>query len=488
MTNSSPYVDETLRTVVRRYRLTPLAIESAQTPHLNPSTQLAIAIEQGRQTITRGEKPSSMLQCVFVAALAQLIKDAMRPASADPAFAMMLLKHRFPNVNEYVALSSTARDDYQTIRKATNAIAHPGKLRHMTPGAQRDALSGLHHCVSSSTWHTLDDTVLRLLDMPEVVGNASLNQGLKALLESKALQRLRRIEVLETHEHVSDYRAMRDRYGPASKSAMAVSEGAISQQRGAEVESLAAQACGALAERLNELEKNRMIYRTVTSMCVPRSMPGHPDRAKGEWDVVLLKRAHADPTDEWDICLLIEAKASIDAAATDFPRLLRGLRSLAKADENVVYAFETQQGIVRLRGASLRALPTTDTRLAATVLYCSDASAENAPRLLGAASRMQLLSAHASLDYASALARTGDADSRILDVVWHDVLNAPRWHAVLNQYPTLSTVRELMVHPDDLLAAINRQETGDAQSTQARAPHAKHPPEIGPDTATGSSS
>ena len=49
---------------------------------------------------------------------------------------------------------------------------------------------------------------------------------------------------------------------------------------------------------------------------------------------------------------------------------------LAEADERVVYSFETREGTVRVRGASLRALGTDDASLDRTVLYCCDARAE----------------------------------------------------------------------------------------------------------------
>src|SRR5690606_20420442 len=129
---------------------------------------------------------------------------------------------------------------------------------------------------------------------------------------------------------------------------------------------------------------------------VPSSIPGNAERAKSEWDVVLLRQAETLDTEPvWDICLLVEVKASVDAATTDFQRLLRGLRLLANARKDIVYPVTTRQGEMRLSGASLSTLPVDADDLADTVLYCSDASVETAPRLLSAASRMQLLSAQA---------------------------------------------------------------------------------------------
>src|SRR5690606_6403215 len=170
-------------------------------------------------------------------------------------------------------------------------------------------------------------------------------------------------------------------------------QGAASEHGGAAVEAVAGEALEALARRLNVAEGASAQYRAVTSMLVPASIPASPERAKSEWDTVLLKRANApDGTAAWDVCLLVEAKASVDAATTDLPRLLRGLRLLGHADENTIYFFQTRQGRVPVRGASLRALGRSGNDSTKRVLYCCDAPAETAPRLLGAASKMQLLS------------------------------------------------------------------------------------------------
>ncbi|KAG1249104.1 hypothetical protein G6F68_013514 [Rhizopus microsporus] len=190
-------------------------------------------------------------------------------------------------------------------------------------------------------------------------------------------------------------------------------------------------------------------------MLVPASIPASAESAKSEWDAVLLRQTRTDAaTPVWDVCLLLEAKASIDAATADMPRLQRGLRLLAHADDNAVYPFQTRQGVMHLRGASLRALPADPSDLANMVLYCCDAPAETAPRLLSAASRMQLLSAPASVAYACRLADKQQPDPDALESVWGQLLESPQWATVLHQYPMLRQVRALMVHVDDLLAAV----------------------------------
>jgi hypothetical protein len=245
-----------------------------------------------------------------------------------------------------------------------------------------------------------------------------------------------------------------EQQGPRPGSASALAEGNASRLRGDAVEAQALQALQALARRLNDADGSPA-YQAVSSMRVPPSMPANADRAKTEWDAALLRQAEGDGgPPAWDLCLLLEAKASADAAATDFPRLLRGLRLLAQADPRTDYAFNTRQGRFPLRGAALRALPAEGPRLDTTVLYVCDGPADAIPRLLSAASRMQLLSAPPSLEYAGLLAQGPDAARDTLEPVWQQLLQSAQWTGVLQQYPTLCQARELMAHPDDLMAAI----------------------------------
>ncbi|WP_029044655.1 hypothetical protein [Cupriavidus sp. amp6] len=451
-------LDATLRTVARRYRLPASAAAISKLHPASPATTLALAIEQARAATARGETPAAALKDRFIDALAQLIREALRAGAGDPVFQAMVMRHRAAHVREYASLSAGAGQDGRQVRQAVNAIAHPGRQQRIAPGPQREALARLHASASASSWSALHDTARTLLDMQGIANEAP---GLTRLLDDPALKRLQRLEALASDDLVRQYQTLWDRHAPRAGSAGANAQGVTARQRGAATEALAAQALRALAQRLNEAEKAQVSYRVVTSMRVPASIPATHERAKTEWDVVLLRQVlPIAETPAWDICLLAEAKASVDAATTDLPKLLRGLRLLAHADKDVVYAFETQQGTVRLHGAALSALRADADGLAGTVLYCCDAPAEPRPRLLGAASRMQLLSAQASLEFASALAHAQAADPAALAPVWHQLLESPRWRSVLNQYPTLRQVRELMVHPDDLMAAINRAGDG----------------------------
>lgn len=412
-------------------------------------------IEQARAALALGSGPDPSLKGVFLDALAQMIHEAMRAEQGDPAFQAMVLRFRAPQVREFASLSAHAERDRRQVRTAVASVAHPAKLQRLSPGPQREALARLHALASSACWPELADTGKQMLGMPGVSEEPSLARSLRQLVEDGALERLQRLAVLASDEQVRQYEALWNRNGPRSGSPAAAAQGRVAQQRGAAVEASAAHALETLARRLNEAPGAQATYRVVTSMHVPASMPGSTERAKSEWDVVLLRQADAgDSTPVWDVCLLVEVKASPDAATTDFPRLLRGLRLLAQAEPDVDYPFATRQGDVLLRGASLSALLVDADRLMDTVLYCCDASAEPAPRRLGAAGRMQLLSAQESLAFASRVAQALPAATQDLEPVWQQLLESSRWKAVLEQYATLRQVRELMVHVDDLLAAV----------------------------------
>ncbi|EFV86613.1 hypothetical protein HMPREF0005_05667 [Achromobacter xylosoxidans C54] len=109
---------------------------------------------------------------------------------------------------------------------------------------------------------------------------------------------------------------------------------------------------------------------------------------------------------------------------------------------------------MQVRGASLATLPTREAALADAVLYCCDAPADGPFAPLNAASRMQLLSAPASLAYATALAEGGPLDADMLEPLWLDLQRAARWQPLLGLAAMRERARSLMVHPDDLLAAV----------------------------------
>ena len=101
--------------------------------------------------------------------------------------------------------------------------------------------------------------------------DAAFEQDIVKLKDSPALERMLRVAALASDEHVRRYRALWVR-GPLEGSTVAVAQGVASQQRGAAVEALAAQALDALARRLDAVDARRT-YRVVTSMRVPSSIP-----------------------------------------------------------------------------------------------------------------------------------------------------------------------------------------------------------------------
>ena len=450
--STSARLEGVLRSVKRRFRLPHAPQSPAAWQHAPPSTAVAATavaaiIENARLAVEAGTPPGDDLRRGFCTALARLIDEAMSDAPGDAAYRALVLRHIAAPVREYASLQARARRDRRAIRIAADAVAHPARLARIAHTPLRAALAALH---AAPTWTQLADMARATRAMPENSMHPHISEGLGRLLDDPALARLCRMESLQADPQVQRYRQLWEQNGPAQGSAAAAAQGAASRQRGDEVEALAARALQALADLLN---RNEDAYRVVTSMRVPAAMPASARRAKSEWDAVLLRRApHVEAA--WDICVLVEAKASADAAATDLPRLLRGLRLMAEARPDTAYTFATRQGPMTLRGSSLAALPTCAETLAGTVLYCCNAPADAGARLLSAASRMQLLSAPASLDYAGRLARGETADANALEPVWRLLLDAPAWRGVLHQYPLLRQARELMVHPEDLLAAI----------------------------------
>src|SRR5690606_10435091 len=156
--------------------------------------------------------------------------------------------------------SSHAGRDGRVIRTMVNAVAHPAKLQRLAPGPQREGLARLQGALSSASWSALSDSVRDLLALPEVL-NSSLQQGLARLLDSPALERLRRLDALAADDLVRRYQSLWSRHAPRSGSPTAVAQGSVSRQRGAAVEALAMQAIKALADRLNGKEGARAAYR-----------------------------------------------------------------------------------------------------------------------------------------------------------------------------------------------------------------------------------
>jgi hypothetical protein len=447
-----------LKLAARRFRAPALPDSLEEARARGTATALATAIERARQALAAGSAPGDEIRALFLDALARHIAEAMRPAHGDAAFQAMVLRHRSPAVREFASLNAHAERDRRQIRSGVNALAHPEKLQRQPPGPIRDTLQRAQEASTAGDWSSVAEPILDLMGLPEVQDDPVLCRSLERVVFDDAFTRLRRIDALSKLAEVERYRALWARRGPAAGTELAASTGTGAQRRGDAVEALAAAALQALADRLNaqaEAARDASRYRIATSLRVPSSLGGDAHGAKSEWDAALLRRHEADQA--WDLCLIVEAKASPDAATTDLPRLLRGLRVLARADIDTDYPFAARGGEVWLRGASLAALPTEEAGLARAVIYCSDGDVERAPRPLNAASRMQLLSAEASLAAAARLEDGAAPDPSALTPVWRQLLESPAFSPVLRQYPTLRAVRELMLHPHDLMAAVQAE-------------------------------
>ena len=447
-----PLLARVLSLTERRYRAPTLPASAAQARTRSAATALAFAIEHARRALERRETPAFELQELFIASLARLVGDALRPEGGDAAYQALVLRHRVPQVAEHAQwLATTAAGDHRAIRAAVGAVAHPEKLQRLPAGPLHDELSRLHEAASAGAW----DSVLQVAQT--LVADEALappqRQRLQALARHPALGRLRRQAALASNEDVQRYQALCAQQGPPAGSQQAAQQGAAAGRRGAQTEAHVVQALHRLAQWLSGHDTEQARYRVVNALLVPARFPGDASRAKGEWDAALL-RGSARHEGE-DLCLLVEVKAAPDAAVPDFPGLLRGLQRLSRAGEHEVHAFSSGQGEVRIRAASLRPLRPIGHALPPQVVYCCDGPVDGAPRLLSAASRGLLLSHEACLSYACRLAAENSMPPvDDLGPVWDDLLHAPRLQSVLHQYQTLRAVREAMVHPQDLLTAI----------------------------------
>jgi hypothetical protein len=417
---------------------------------------LAFAIAAARLAKERHLPPSPHLQETFTWALAQLIRQALAAEGGDPAFQAIVLQAREAAVHEHVQLRRMRAADQRSVRTATHAIAHPGKLRRMPTGAAREALARLHALAAAASWDALAQAVEHTLAQ-NLSEQPALGAPLEALLSNPALARLQRGDELLRLDTVQRYQALCERRGPLAGSHAAATEGRTSAREGERAEQVAAEAFGKLAELLNRHRDGAAGYRVMRSLRTPRGFPGTANKAKEEWDAALLRSEQGVAA---DLVLLAEIKASPAAATSDFPRLLRGLRRLAHASADAAYVFASADGAARILGASLRELQPAGHSLPTHVIYCCSAAAEPPPQLLSAASKAVLLAEPASLAFAEQIARGESPPHAALASVWNELQAAPRLRAALHQYETATKARAAMLHPDDLLAAVERSLVG----------------------------
>lgn len=441
-----------LRAAPRRYRMAPLPIDANAAKSSGVESALAFGIEAVRLAKEKAWPPSREAQDVFTGALGHMVHEALASNHGDAAFQALVLRTQDLEVDEYARLSGQAASDLRSVRKAANAISHPGKLRHMASEELRHRLSRLHDLATAGSWMEFRRAIGQLLAQ-EASEDEHVRDSLEHLLSNASLQRLERGSALHCLDSARRYRALLAQHGPLAASAAAAAQGRESARHGAAAEKDTVHALSMAAELMNHSGQAPACHRVVRGLRNPRSLHAAA-RAKAEWDVAIVRDdARADGV---DIVLLAEVKTSPAAATPDLPRLLRGLEGLAQARADATYSFQSPDGELHVRGESLRRLRPRGYSLPPNAIYCCSATAESRPQMLSAATKAMLLAEPASLAFAREIARGGSPRHEDLTPVWEALREAPRLRAALNQYETARAAREAMLHPADLISALEK--------------------------------
>jgi len=441
-----------LRAAPRRYRLPPLPAHAAAARADGAPAAVAFALEALRVAQERAAPPHAEAQEAFVAGLDALIRDALSPRHGDPAYQAMVLRSLDAEVGDYATLLAQAGADRRAVRGMVDAVAHPGRLRGRAAEAPDERLAPLHALAAAGEWAALRHAVERAR-AGAAAGEGPAADALQRLRAEPALARLERGQVLRDSPGVLRYRRLLEQAGPAAGSPEAAVSGRVAAQRGGRAETDVADVLRRIAGRLGDAAAGRAAYRVARSLRTPPAL-GAASRTKAEWDAAIVaERAGAAGA---DIVLLAEVKASPAAATADWPRMRRGLAGLAQARGEAACTFASADGPVHVAPASLRRLQPPGHGLPEHVVYCCVADAESRPPMLSAASRAVLLVEPASLSHAGLLAAGASPPLSNLVPVWHAVAEAPRLHATRCQDRTARAAREAMLHPDDLLEAVER--------------------------------
>lgn len=426
----------------------PLPADATSARQLGAETSLAFAIEAARTSAQDGSSAPPESAKLFTGALAALIREALHPEEGDPAFQALVLRAGDAQVDEHARLSTQSLADRRAVRSALDAIAHPGKLRQEPEGALREALAQLHALAADDAWTALREGARALLAQEL---EDSMRSSLELVLHHPGLQRLVRSSHLHGTAAVQRYLRLCERRGPAAGSHAAAAQGRAAARVGDDAEQATVQAFREIARLLDAAAPGQPPLRVVRSLRTPRGFPGAADKAKDEWDAAIVQPGSAHGA---QILLLAEVKAAPAAATPDFGRLLRGLERLALANAGEAYDFASADGEVRVAGASLQQLQPAELALPPHVIYCSCAGPEAQPQVLSAATKGVLLAQPACLAHAQALVRGATPADDLLLPVWHALPQAPHLRSALHQHATASAVREAMLHPQDLLAAV----------------------------------
>jgi hypothetical protein len=450
-----------LATAPRRFRQPPLPPDARAAAAQGIDTGLAFAMEAARVAVEQNTVAGEEERALFLDSLAALIAVALAPDGGDPTFQSLVLRAQEVEVAEYVRLSAQRPADHRTVRSAANAVGHPGKTRGLAPGPLRTALESLHRAAAAADGGAIRLAAVQALALTDAHDEA-LRSTLESLLAQPAVERLSRLSRLTATEGVQRYLLLARQNGPAAGSAEAAAQGRAAARVGNQHEESALAVFGRIASLLN-LHEGGTALRAVRGLRTPPRFPGEAGKAKDEWDVALVRRVAGDEG-ALEIALLAEVKAAPAAATPDFARLLRGLERLALADPLQAYAFSSDDGVLMLAGASLRQLAPNGRVLPPHVVYCCGIDAEAQPQVVSPGSKAVLLAEPACIAFAQRLQRGEQPSPDSLTEVWRALLTEPRLRSALYQHDTARAVREAMLHPDDLMAALQRGLAGGTNS------------------------
>ncbi|AKJ27377.1 hypothetical protein AAW51_0686 [Caldimonas brevitalea] len=446
-----------LRAAPRRYRLPPMPADAQAAQAQGPASAIAYALDALHRARQQGRPPCPDLQALFTGALAALVQATMSPQQGDFTYQALVWRRQHQEVDTHVALVERSADDERSVRSTVDAVAHPGKLKRSAGDASRERLATLHAKAAAGDWTGLRQAIEAALAEP-LDETQPLAATLHRLLANPALERLERGAALRREPSVQRYRALRERAGADAGSAVATARGQRAARQGNLSEAEAAQALVQIVDRLNQAVEGPPVFRLVRSLRTPGTL-GETHRAKAEWDAAIVREL--TETAAAEIVLLVEVKTSPAAASADWPRLRRGLESLAQARPGDLYDFPSPSGLVRVTGDSLRRLQAPGQHaVAPQVIYCCMAEQETHPSILSAQSKALLLAEPESLGYAGRVARGESPALEELAAVWEAVQASPRLRGMQLQYETAQAAREAMLHPADLLAAVEQYFAG----------------------------
>ncbi len=459
MHQSDSLLKQILDTVPRPYTKTGDLAGAALTDLRSPAAQLAYCIEHARRSSIGNKSLHPSIEPMFLNALAALIENTLNNPSTRPGLLCLILEQRCAQVQRYRQRLSTQKHDRRTVLKFVNAFAHPAKTGNTTPRALQALYEKLYQLASQQQWGAFAQFLRTQLHSSAAHRNSTLQGQLASILEQAELQHLIELEQLAQDCAIQTYQHYRQKDGPLSGSPEALSLGKRAQARGHAVEQESREVLAELARKLSLAEHRP--YTLISGVHIPAQLIAGKKYAKSEWDALLLRAANQEQqAPVWDVCLLIEAKSSADAADSDLPRLLRGLNLLQDiSSPQGSITFSAREGAIALSNQSLRALADHHSQpLPYKVLYCcaepTKPDTHQASSSLHSATRMRLLSAPAALGYAHQVLQGLPNSAQDLRPIWEDLRHTPSWQAVLHQYATQLQASALLVHPADLRVAM----------------------------------